>query len=403
MAVLSTPVQAPPRPYGRIIPPRRRLQIAWALLVLNVLTFYPEAPHLIPIPVDIGRLITQGALVVALMMVLSVNRPARVRPSVFIFLYAALGVLALVTSLGAEFMFGAIFRAGRMLLVIAVLWLLSPWWSHQLLLLKSHLVALWCVLGTVVVGFGIAPGLAFQDSRITGVLWPIPPTQVAHYAAVAVGLTVVLWLYGLLRWEVTTIAVAVGVTILITTHTRTALIALVAALFVAGLSLFTIRSRVRRVFAVGAVAASIVALTLSSVITTWLARDQNADELAALTGRRQTWELVLSQPRDTFEMLFGFGVSNKSFNGLPIDSNWVATYHDLGLVGVTLSAATVLFVLVAAAFRPRGPKRALALFLVAYCFVASFAETGLSDASPYLLELTLAASLVIGRSRGEGP
>jgi hypothetical protein len=101
-------------------------------------------------------------------------------------------------------------------------------------------------------------------------------------------------------------------------------------------------------------------------------------------------------------MIFGFGVSNKSFNGLPIDSNWVATYHDLGLAGVTLSAATVLFVLVAAAFRPPGPRRALALFLVAYCFVASFAETGLSDASPYLIELTLAASLVVGRTRREG-
>jgi hypothetical protein len=63
----------------------------------------------------------------------------------------------------------------------------------------------------------------------------------------------------------------------------------------------------------------------------------------------------------------------------------------------------VLFVLTAAWFRPQGPHRALALFLVAYCVIASFTESGLSEASPYLLELTLAASLVYSTSTREGP
>jgi hypothetical protein len=40
-------------------------------------------------------------------------------------------------------------------------------------------------------------------------------------------------------------------------------------------------------------------------------------------------------------------------------------------------------------------KRSLALFLATYCLVASFTETGFSDASTYLLELTLAASLLV--------
>jgi len=57
----------------------------------------------------------------------------------------------------------------------------------------------------------------------------------------------------------------------------------------------------------------------------------------------------------------------------------------------------VLFVFISAWFTPQGPRRALALFLVAYCVVASFTETGLSEASPYLLELTLAATLVYSR------
>ena len=45
-------------------------------------------------------------------------------------------------------------------------------------------------------------------------------------------------------------------------------------------------------------------------------------------------------------------------------------------------------------------QRALALFLVTYCLVASFTETGLSDASAYLLELALAASLLVPPTRG---
>ena len=36
----------------------------------------------------------------------------------------------------------------------------------------------------------------------------------------------------------------------------------------------------------------------------------------------------------------------------------------------------------------------MALFLVTYCLIASITETGLGDASPYLLELIIAASLL---------
>jgi len=39
---------------------------------------------------------------------------------------------------------------------------------------------------------------------------------------------------------------------------------------------------------------------------------------------------------------------------------------------------------------PRGKSKALALFLAVYVLIASLTETGFSDASTYLLELTLA-------------
>ena len=397
-----------PRPTRRVVAPevrrRRRVQAVWALLVLNVMTFFPGAPHLLPIPGMVGKLIAQASLVGALMLALTVNRPVRIRPSVFIFLLITLAAEALLASIRAEFLFGALFRAGRLFTFALVLWLLTPWWTRRdLLLVRTHLKVLWFILGSVVLGLLVAPGIALTEDRLNGIIWPIPPTQVGHYAAVAAGLTIVLWMSGLLRRGVALASVLTAIPVLLLTHTRTALVAMLAGVMIAGLSLFTMRSRVRKAFAIGVVVFTVGALTLSSVVTTWLARGQDTEELGALTGRKFVWDAILEQPRSTFETFFGFGLSNKSFNGLPIDSNWLGTYYDVGLVGVAITIMLVLFVLTAAWFKPQGPHRALALFLVAYCVVASFTESGLSEASPYLLELTLAASLVYSASTREGP
>jgi hypothetical protein len=140
------------------------------------------------------------------------------------------------------------------------------------------------------------------------------------------------------------------------------------------------------------------------VVTAYLARGENTQQLTDLTGRTNVWGLILASPRDEFQVFFGFGLSNLSFNGLSIDSNWLGAYLDLGLVGVALCAVLLLYLLVAAFLQPPGVLRALALFLVAYCLVSSFTETGLSDPSLYLLDLSAAASLLVppitNRSQG---
>ena len=51
--------------------------------------------------------------------------------------------------------------------------------------------------------------------------------------------------------------------------------------------------------------------------------------------------------------------------------------------------------MITAYFQPAGPQRAIALFLVVFCLLSSFTETGLSDPSLYLLDLSLAASLLV--------
>jgi hypothetical protein len=383
---------------------RRRVALAWGLLVLNVLTYYTQMTLLLPLPGVLGKLITQGALGGALLVALSVNRPVVLRRSVFLTLFTLLAAESLMTSVRAEFVFGTVFRAGRLALFVAVLWLLSPWWGRRdMLLVRCHVAALGAVLVTIAAGALAAPGLAFAEGRLQGVIWPVPPTQVGHYAAMVAGLLTVLWLAGRVRRGLVLLVAPFAATLLLLSHTRTALAAATVGTVVAGLSLFNIRARVRRVFAAAVALVFVVAVTAAPTVTTWLARGQTADDLANLTGRRTVWDGVLDTPRSPFTFLFGFGLSDKSFEGLPIDSNWLATYYDSGLLGVTISAVVVLLGWVSACFCPDRPSRAVALFLVTYCGIASFTETSLSDASPYVLELTLAASLIAAGRRAGDP
>ncbi len=378
---------------------RRRLGIAWALMVLDVLPFTSKTwtgqSLVIPIPSIVGKLIAQGAMPVALLLVLSVNRRLLVRPNVFLLLLSLIVVESFMLILEPQHI-GTIYRSFRFAGFVTTLWLFTPWWRRRdLLMVRLHLQALGVTLGFVLLGVPIKHHSAFGEGRLDGAFWPLPPPQVAHVAAIATGLVVVLWLGGVISGRATSVIVLITVASLLLTHTRTALVGMIAGIVVAGLSLFTVRARARKLFATAGIVVSIGALTLSGVVTTYLARGESTSELTDLTGRTNVWSQILTAPRDEFQVFFGFGLSNLSFNGLSIDSNWLGAYLDLGLVGIALTASLLLFLLVSAFLQPPGVQRALALFLIAYCIVSSFTETGLSDPSLYLLDLTVAASLLM--------
>jgi hypothetical protein len=378
----------------------RRVGIAWGLVVLNALTYYGSVLH---IPYAAGKVITQGALPAALIVALTVNRRVILRPNVFLCLVSLLVIEAIISTLQPRYV-GTVYRTFRAAEFVAVLWLLTPWWGRRdLLLVRCHLAALWVVLGSVVLGLLVVPGHALSGGRLSGVLWGIPSTQVAHYAAVTTGLAVVLWFGGLLSGRVAAFVAVVGGTLLLLAHTRTALVAMAVGLLAAGLSLIAARARVRKFFAVAGVVVAIGVMTAAGVVTAWLARGQDAQQLASLTGRTDFWTLVLNMPRDKFQEIFGFGLSNGSVDGLSIDSNWLVAYMQQGLFGVIVCAAMPLFLLLAAFFQPPSTKRALALFLITYCLVASFTEVGFTNDTPYLLELTLAASLLVPSVAGRRP
>jgi hypothetical protein len=382
-----------------------RMVAVWGALFFNVLAFYSVPTTVVAIPSPVGQLMTQSSLALAVVLALTVNPRILLRPNLFLVLLSVLAIAALAVSIHSEFYIGSVYRSLRLLGFLVVLWLLTPWWGRpDMLLLRMHRRVLWLILGSVLLGAALAPGLAFEfQGRLSGVIWPIPPTQVAHYAAIVFGTTAVLWMCRVVTGRHAILALSVSGAMLLSTHTRTAVVAMVVALLAAAASLFLGHVRVRRVSALGALGAVMLATVFASELTSWILRGQTAQEAGQLTGRTRVWTAVLEHQRPRIDQLFGSGMSDQSFNGLPIDSNWVATYLDQGWFGIVVQASIILVLLLMVATRERGPQRAAALFLIIYCLVASFTETGLGAPSAYMLDLTVAAALLAPQARRTAP
>lgn len=379
----------------------RRAAAAWMLLYLNVATYYGSL--VIPVPVQVGKAVVQSALPAALLVTLSANRKLVVRPNFYLCLVSLLALETTIAALDPT-SFGTVYRTLRLIGFVAVLWLLTPWWGRRdMVLIRAHLSFLGILLGVTLLGLLVDPGQAFDADRLSGVIWPIPPPQVAHYAGVVLGLVLVLWFSGRLAGKSTAIIASAAGAMLLLTHTRTALVGTIAGIIVAGLSLMTVKARVRRFFAAVMTLGGLAVISASSFVATWLARGEGVNGITSLSGRTKVWEELLNEPRTKFEMLFGFGLSNSSFQGQSIDSTWLSTYLEQGIIACVLCGGILLFLLLDAYLQPPKPERAVALFLVVYCLVASFTEDGFSDATSYLLDMTLAASCLVPYARARMP
>lgn len=378
----------------------RHVGAAWALLLVNTLGS-SSMPTVIPFPRGVAQLVTMGALLGALGLAIVLNPRLRVHASPFLLLLTLLLVLSLAFSLRVETGWGAVFRCVRWAVFLATLWLLSHWWRGDLRFVRYHVRAMGAVLLLVAAGIVISPGKAFPDvyeGRLVGALWPLPPPQVGHYAAVTAGLTILLWLTRQIdRRSVGWIAPP-AVVILLLSHTRTALVALVVGVVCALVTLTLSSVRARRAMGV-ATFVGLVAVAAGPLVTQWLARGQGAEQLGSLTGRQVVWDALLAQKRTLSEQLMGVGLTDRSFNGLSIDSGYLAVYYEQGLVGVAIVVVVLVGLLAAAALRPPSPARACAVFLTLYVAISSYTEVGLGDASSYLLELAVAASLLAAGAR----
>jgi hypothetical protein len=404
----SAPPVARPLPIERLLPSKRlkgvrtderslarRIELIWGLLFINVATFVPHV-SVIPIPGSVGKGITQLALQIALLMAIGINRRLFVRPNLFLFLVTLLPLEAFLTLITAQHFTGTAYRSVRYAEFVGTLWLLSPYWGRRdYLILRAHLKVMTLILVSVVIGLVIAPGRALAGGRLGGAIWPIPATQVAHYCMVTLGIVVVSWFCGLRSGRSTLLYSLPVVAIMLLTHTRTALVGGIAGLIVGGVSVAFVNHRVRQAFITTAAICAIGFLSASSLIISFMTRGESTTQLTNLTGRTNFWIALENAPRDKFEEIFGFGMSNGTFNGTPVDSNWMLSYQDQGIFGITVCALILLVLIIWCIFENRNFSRAMALFLVIYCLIASFTEVGFTNASPYMLDITVAASLMV--------
>ncbi|GAB3008758.1 O-antigen ligase domain-containing protein [Amycolatopsis acidiphila] len=381
----------------------RAVAVAWGLLILNTLGS-TGAQTVIPLPRSVIQLVTMGALITAFALALVVNLKLRIRPSAYLLLLSLLLVVGILSSAHLEAGLGALFRCFRLAVFVGTLWLLTRWWNGSTNFVRFHIKAYGVVLLTVAVGLAIAPGKALPGiygGRLAGAIWPLTPPQIGQYAAVISGLALLLWLGKRIDRRSALIISIPAIALLMLTHTRTATLGLIIGLLVALLSLGLTSARARRVFAWFGLIAAFSVIALGSLLQAWFLRGQSEDNFSTLTGRAKVWDALLNAPRTVGENLFGIGLGDKSYDGLPIDNSWLAVFHEQGLVGCALVAAFLLVLAGVAALRPPSLERACAIFLIVYCISASYTEAGLGDASPYLLHLAVAGSLLARPARPE--
>ncbi|MEW2512498.1 O-antigen ligase domain-containing protein [Streptomyces sp. NPDC046870] len=377
--------------------PPKAVGIVWLLLGLNTLGS-AGARTIVQLPRSLIQLVTMGSLVVAFALALALNVRLRVRPSAFLFLLTLLLVPSVISSVHLESGFGALFRCTRLALFIGTLWLVSRWWDGSVTFVRHHIRMYFAVLVSVAAGLAISPGAAMPDlygGRLVGALWPLTPPQIGQYTAVITGLTVLLLLGRRVDRTGAAVVIVPSLVLLALTHTRTATVGLLAGLALAIGSLVLTSAAARRFFTWAVLCATVAAVGFASALQAWFLRGQSKENFSSLTGRAKVWDALLAAPRTTGERFFGVGLGDKSFGGLPIDNSWLAVYNEQGLIGVGLVAAVILVLGGVALLRPPSLSRACAIFLISYVAISSYTEAGLGDASPYLLHLALAASLLV--------
>ena len=111
---------------------------------------------------------------------------------------------------------------------------------------------------------------------------------------------IVFWLCGMLSGKVALLVALAGITIIVLSHTRTALVGMLAGLLVAGLSLIVIKSRARKFFAGAGVVVSIGVITAAGrrdeLARTWAERSRasvsyRTDRLLAPGSRTAAYQV----------------------------------------------------------------------------------------------------------------
>jgi hypothetical protein len=348
--------------------------------------------------------VAKGALSVAalLMAFLMVPRGARYRTGTGSLW--ALAVLLAVTAFGAltydQLLAGGVLIVRLTILALTVFLLLRVFSTEQFF----TAVAWSC--GGVAAAATITGRDTISSGRLSGGMPEIDPNELALLACIVV--LYVAWQVVLGRLGVfPPIAAVVALGIVWATGSRTALLMLLPALVV--MALHARRARVGLVVG-GLGLASLAGLVLTlhaDALAGFLERD--AAEGSTLDSRYIAWDAATRWADDTWQLLFGGGLSVKIirvqgqyWETQPLDSSWFSLVVQAGILGTLLAGLWALWSLRGSLHAPR-PQRALFLGTLVFVLGRSIFESGLFDATPAFLLLIAVSLLAEGGSRRRLP
>ena len=375
---------------------RRHATWAWIFMLCSVVPWSFEQPGRITL---IGKRPEQALVVVFLGLAVyqaqKVNLRFRVAHAWPVALYSLMAVIGLLPPLGGRAGLGSMFRAVRFVLTLLLLLQLVPVFARDRYIpLRGHLAMMKLITVSTLVAMALGKGFDNEGRLITQL-----PALTAPGLAQWTALFSFLLVFGMLRRAIPVRSglmwLAGSTVCLLLSHSRTPLVAGGAG-FVAGLlAMFVSSQRARRLVSWTLFTVPVAALMFGPAVQAWFLRGQDQSQLNTLTGRTKAWAKVYAFPRDVYSRLFGVGLTDKSIEGLPIDSGYLSVYHEQGRIGVAV--ITIIFVVFLARILTRRPSmaRAVALFLVVYVLIASYTETGIGDMSSYVLHLMLAMVLVV--------
>ncbi len=385
--------------------PRRSpwpLLVVWLLVVVSVISWRRGSifTGTVDIVVVAKAVLASIALLVAALLALTARARRRigVLAAGFMALIVAISILGAIST--GDYLPSLILGARIALLATTILLIVSTYQTHTIFW------TLLTAMGSVGVFAAITGYQSYLErGRLTGGIPELQPNEVAALVLPpVVGLAFHIVRRGFRWWNVASIVTLMTITYL--TGSRTGL-----AVMVVGIVLVVLFARpltnaiVIATIAMVPLAYLVVGFTgtLEQVISRG-AEDPTAN-LLTFSGRTRAWDAVLSTPSDAWTWWLGAGLSVKRvavvgqyWDTQVLDSSWISSIAQSGMVGTVLLAAFVVTTMVMS-WRSR-ELRSLTMPLIVLIIGRSFLENGLVESSAiFTLFFTMAVLLDPGTSR----
>lgn len=385
--------------------PRRSpwpLLIVWLLVVLSVISWRRGSIFTGTVDIVVVAKAALATIAVVIAGVLALTARSRRRIGVlaagFMALIVAISILGAVST--GDYIPSVILAARIALLATTIMLIVSTYQTQTIFW------TLLTAMGSVGLFSAITGYQNYLDrGRLTGGIPELQPNEVAALVLPPiVGLAFHIVRRGFRWWNVTLLVVLMAITYL--TGSRTGLAVMVIGIVLVLLFARPLTNTIVIVM-IAMIPLAYVVVGFTGILEQTISRgaaDPTAN-LLTFSGRTRAWEAVLSTSSDTWPWWLGAGLSVKRvavvgqyWDTQVLDSSWISSIAQSGMIGTALLAAFVITTIVMS-WRSR-ELRSLTMPLIVLIVGRSFLENGLVESSAiFTLFFTMAVLLDPGTSR----